>query len=230
MTHVYDGFGRRQAVTAVQAGPCTVTRVREPAKDGYRAIQVAFEPVKDAALTKPLAGQFKKAGVPTHRHLKEFRIAEGEGPAVGEQLTVALFKEHELIDVIGVSIGKGFQGGMKRWHWSGGSQTHGSTSHRRPGSIGSTTFPGRVIRGHHLPGHMGARRVTVQNIRVVKIDPEANLLLLAGSVPGADNSVIMVRKSVKKPGVIKAPRAAQQVAVEEDEAGGKKAKPAAKKK
>ena len=134
-----------------------------------------------------------------------------------------LFQDNELVDVTGLSIGKGFQGGMKRWHWKGGSETHGSTSHRAPGSIGSTTTPGRVWRGHHLPGHLGADRVTVQNVRIIRRDPEHHLLLIEGAVPGAERGVVIVSKSIKRPGVIKKPQAFQ-VVVEEEEETSKKAK------
>ena len=251
MAHVYDAFGRRIAVTALQAGPCTVVGVREPKRDGYQAIQLAFEPMSEAKTTKPRQGQFKKAGVGCFRHVQEFRIGpsdtppaapetskpvEGEeaaaakpsgGWGVGLQLTLSVFQENELVDVTGTSIGKGFQGGIKRWGWSGGPATHGSMSHRRPGSIGSSTTPGRVFKGHHLPGHMGMRRVTVQNARIVRLDSEAHLLYLEGSVPGPDNGLIIIRKSVKYPGYIHAPQVVE-VAVEEDAAAGKKAKAKAK--
>jgi large subunit ribosomal protein L3 len=141
---------------------------------------------------------------------------------------VELFKPYELVDVTGVSIGKGFQGGMKRWHWHGGPETHGSMSHRAPGSIGSTTTPGRVWRGHHLPGHMGADRVTVQNVRILKLDAANNLLLIEGAVPGAERQLVMISKSKKRPGFIKAPQAFQEV-IEEDETLSKTAKAASKK-
>lgn len=231
MTHIYDEYGRRMAVTAVQAGPCTVTRVRVTNQDRYQAVQVGFEPVKESQLRKPQLGQFKKAGTSPFRYVREFRLPtpkgsipspKGEGPSqgewkVGQPLTVELFKAYELVDVTGVSIGKGFQGGMKRWHWKGGPKTHGSTSHRRPGSIGSTTTPGRVFRGHHLPGHMGNARVTVQNVRIVKIDPEHHLLLIEGAIPGVERQLVMVRKSIKRPGVIKKPQAFQTIMEEEEE-------------
>lgn len=242
MTHVYDEFGRRHAVTAIQAGPGTVVRVRDPQRDGYHAIQVGYDPISDTKLTRPQQGQFKKAGVIPFRYVREFRLAtpqgsipspKGEGPAapeptVGQQLTVELFKEHELVDVTGISIGKGFQGGVKRWHWKGGPQTHGSMSHRAPGSIGSTTTPGRVWRGHHLPGHMGADRVTVQNMRIVRLDLEHHLLLLAGAVPGSEGGLVFIRKSVKRPGVIKQPKAFQAI-IEDDENLSKTAKAVKKK-
>lgn len=224
MTHVYDQYGRRVAVTAVQAGPCTVVGIRSPERHGYHAVQVGFGAVKDKKLTKPLRGQFAAAKVEPRRHLAEFRLAAAGEWTVGQELTVSLFQQHELVDVTGVSIGKGFQGGIKRWRWSGGPATHGSMSHRAPGSIGSSTFPGRVVRGHHLPGHMGARRVTMENLRIAGIDAEANLLLVAGAVPGADESLVRIEKSTKRPGVVKAPQAAWQVTADEDDEAQKKAK------
>ncbi|MBI3321342.1 MAG: 50S ribosomal protein L3 [Candidatus Omnitrophica bacterium] len=239
MTHVYDEFGRRKAVTAVQAGPCTVLQIREPKRHAYQAIQVGFEVVNESALTKPELGQFKKSSTGPFRYVREFRFSTGHSSAngsesgeagwkVGQQLTVELFKEYELVDVAGISIGKGFQGGMKRWHWSGGPATHGSTSHRAPGSIGSTTTPGRVFRGHHLPGHMGADRVTVQNLRIMGIDPAQHLLLIEGAIPGAERQLVIITKSKKRPGVIKKPRAFQ-VILEEEGAPNKNAKAAKKK-
>ena len=227
MTHVYDAHGRRRAVTAIQAGPCTVIQLRDPARHSYRAVQVGFESVKESELTKPELGQFKKAGTSPFRYVREFR-AEGEW-TVGQQLTVELFKEYELVDVTGVSIGKGFQGGMKRWHWRGGQETHGSMSHRAPGSIGSTTTPGRVWKGHHLPGHMGADRVTIQNVRIARLDPQHHLLLVEGSVPGAEQGLVIVSKSQKRPGVIRTPQAFQTI-IEEEDAPNKNAKAAATKK
>jgi large subunit ribosomal protein L3 len=154
-------------------------------------------------------------------------LAEGEWKA-GQQVTVELFKPYEIVDVTGTSIGKGFQGGMKRWHWRGGGATHGSMSHRAPGSIGSTTTPGRVWRGHHLPGHMGADRVTVQNVRIARIDPVNHLLLIEGTIPGAERQLVVISKSRKRPGLVKPPQAFQLV-VEEDENLSKTAKAASKK-
>jgi large subunit ribosomal protein L3 len=222
MTHVYDPFGRRRAVTAIQAGPCTVVGLREPAAHGYHAVQLGFEPIPEAKLTRPVAGQFKPAGVGTFRHVREFRLpATGEWQ-IGQQVTVALFTPYELVDVTGISIGKGFQGGVKRWGWKGGPATHGSMSHRAPGSIGSSTTPGRVLRGHHLPGHMGACRVTIQNLRIAAIQPEHHLLLVEGSVPGAERGLILVRKSRTSPGTIRSPQAGE--AIVEEEPQTKKAK------
>lgn len=240
MTHVYDEYGRRQTVTAIQAGPCTILQFRELQRHGYRALQVGFEPVKETDVTKPQQGQFKKAGTGTFRYVREFRLpttplTSGNGEAletkewrIGDQLTISLFQENELVDVTGISIGKGFQGGMKRWHWRGGPETHGSMSHRAPGSIGSTTTPGRVWRGHHLPGHMGAQRVTVQNLRIVRLDPQNNLLLVQGAIPGAEHQLIFISRSMKRPGVIKTPQAFQLI-IEDDENLSKTAKAVKKK-
>src|SRR3989338_1095497 len=227
MTHVYDDYGRRRAVTVVRAGPCTVIGLREPKPNGYSAVQLGFEPVKEKKLNKAQLGQFKKANTGPFRYVREFRLAEGEWKP-GQQVTVELFKPYEIVDVTGTSIGKGFQGGMKRWHWRGGSATHGSTSHRRPGSIGSTTTPGRVWRGHHLPGHMGADRVTVQNLRIARIDLEHHLLLIEGAIPGADRQLVIISKSRKHSGVVKQPQAFQAV-IEDDENLSKTAKAASKK-
>ena len=242
MTHVYDDFGRRITVTAVQAGPCTVLDLREPARHGYHAVQVGFETVKEKYVTKPRLGHFKKAGAGPFRYIREFRFApspatppksdKGEKPApeaftVGQQLTIDIFQQYELVDVTGTSIGKGFQGGMKRWHWKGGRETHGSMQHRQPGSIGSTTTPGRVWKGHHLPGHMGDDRVTVQNLRIFMMDPQNNLLLIEGAIPGADEQLVLVQKSRKHPGRVKKPQELAAI-IEDDEGLSKTAKAASK--
>ena len=147
---------------------------------------------------------------------------------LGQQLTVDVFKLYEVVDVTGTSIGKGFQGGVKRWGWKGGPQTHGSMSHRAPGSIGSTTTPGRVWKGHHLPGHMGDQRTTIQNTRILLLDPEHHLILVQGSVPGAEDGLVMIRKALKRPGVVKTPQAFAAV-IEDDENLSKTAKAASKK-
>jgi large subunit ribosomal protein L3 len=228
MTHIYDEYGRRISVTAVQAGPCTVLEVRTPEKHQYQAVQIGFETADEKSQTKPVAGRFKKLGHGPFRHVREFRVNDSAEWKVGQQLTVELFQDYELVDVSAISIGKGFQGGMKRWHWSGGPETHGSMSHRAPGASGSGTTPGRVYKGHHFPGHMGSDRVTIQSIKVIQRDAENNILLLAGSVPGAEDTIVEIKKSIKKPGVIKKPQLVQSVVDEEDEASKKKA-PAKKK-
>ena len=224
MTHIYDEHGRQMAVTAIQAGPCTILQVREKAAHSYSAVQLGFEPVAEAKLTKPEAGQFKKLQASPFHYVRELRTTQEL--KAGQQLTVEMFQQYELVDVSGISIGKGFQGGMKRWGWHGGGESHGSMSHRAPGSIGSTTTPGRVIRGHHLPGHMGNRRTTIQNIRVVGINAEKHLLLLEGAVPGTDNALVTVTKSVKRPGAIRKPQVILNIVEEEDEKLNRNAKAA----
>jgi large subunit ribosomal protein L3 len=180
-------------------------------------------------LTKPRQGQIKKEAQGAFRYVREFRLGNDKNEwAVGQQLTVDLFQDFELVDVIGISIGKGFQGGMKRWNWSGGPETHGSMSHRAPGASGSGTTPGRVYKGHHFPGHMGDDRVTIQNLRIIQRDAQNNLILVEGSVPGSEESLVLVRKSIKKPGIIRKPQVAQSVIDEEEDSKAKKA-PAKKK-
>ena len=243
MTHAYDPYGRRRAVTVIRLGPCTILDIRDPKKHGYRAVQVGFEPIQEKKQNKAQLGQFKKAGAGPFRYVREFRLRNlnnGQPAAkdaktqlepefkVGQELKADLFQQFELVDVAGISIGKGFQGGMKRWNWRGGNETHGSMSHRAPGSIGSTTTPGRVWKGHHLPGHMGMERVTIQSLRVSKVDLENNLLLVEGAIPGAENALVLVSKSVKRPGFLKKPQEIQTV-FEDDEGLSKTAKAASKK-
>lgn len=192
MTQIFTDAGKRIAVTVVEAGPCPVLAVKD------KHIQLGFGLVKDKHLKKPEAGYFKKLNIPGRKFVREVDREPGKEFKVGEELKADLFKPGDFVDVIGISIGKGFQGGMKRWHWRGGPQTHGSTSHRRIGSLGSSTTPGRVWKGHHLPGHMGAHRVTTQNLLIAKVDPENNLLLIEGSVPGHKNSYLIINKAKKK--------------------------------
>lgn len=178
-------------VTAIEAGPCLILAVKE------KSIQLGFDAVKESRMKKPELGYFKKLNLPARRIIREVLKEAGREYKVGEELKADIFTAGDLVDVTGTSIGKGFQGGMKRWHWKGGPMTHGSTSHRRVGSIGSTTTPGRVWKGHHMPGHMGARRATMQNLKVAKIDLENNIILVEGSVPGHKNSYVIIKKAVK---------------------------------
>ncbi|MCX7662104.1 MAG: 50S ribosomal protein L3 [Candidatus Omnitrophica bacterium] len=193
MTSVFNQKQEIIPVTVVEAGPCVVLGVRE------KKIQLGFEPIKENRVKKPLLGFFKKINLPPLRVIKEFKLAEEKQYEIGQKLTVEIFKEGEFVDITGTSIGKGFQGGMKRWGWSGGPQTHGSMSHRRIGSAGSSTSPGRVLKGHRMPGRMGNKTVTIQNLEVVKVDPENNLLLIKGALPGCKNSYVIVKKAKKKP-------------------------------
>ncbi|MBI4708455.1 MAG: 50S ribosomal protein L3 [Candidatus Omnitrophica bacterium] len=191
MTQVFTDDGQMVAVTAIEAGPCPVLMVND------KSIQLGFDGIKEKNVRKPQAGFFKKINVKACRLIREVGKESGKEYKVGEELKVDIFNPGEKVDVTGISIGKGFQGGMKRWHWDGGPQTHGSTSHRRIGSIGSSTTPGRVFKGHHLPGHMGAVRKTIQNLKVIKTDLENNLILVKGAVPGYKNSYVIINKAKK---------------------------------
>jgi large subunit ribosomal protein L3 len=192
MTQVFSEDGRLVTVTAIEAGPCAILAVKE------KCIQLGFDLAKEKGVKKPLLGYFKKLNIAPRKLIREFFKETNKEYKVGEELKVDLFKAGDFVDLTGISIGKGFQGGMKRWHWHGGPETRGSTSHRRVGSIGSTTSPGRVWKGHHLPGHMGAQRVTLQNLKVIKVDAQNNILLVKGAIPGHKNSYVMVRKAKKK--------------------------------
>lgn len=197
MTQVFTDDGKFVSVTAIEAGPCPVLAVKE------KSIQVGFDLAREKKVKKPILGYFKKLNITPRKVIREFLKEPAKEYKVGEELKVDLFNVGDFVDITGTSIGKGFQGGMKRWHWRGGPQTHGSTSHRRVGSIGSTTSPGRVFKGHHLPGHMGAAQVTLQNLKVIKVDAENNLLLIKGAVPGHKNSYLIIRKAKKKKNPVK---------------------------
>jgi len=201
MTAVFGDDGSHVPVTVIQAGPCTVTGVRTKTADGYDALQLGFE-AKKKNVNKPMAGFFKKIGVGATAVVREIRLdkaaAEKLGSyTVGQSIAVDIFEAGELVDVVGVSKGRGFQGGVKRHNWKGGEATHGSMFHRAPGSIGASSDPSRVWPGHKLPGRMGGDRRTVLNLPVVRVLPEQNLVLIRGAVPGANGSLVMVRKSVK---------------------------------
>jgi large subunit ribosomal protein L3 len=201
MTQVFADDGTHIPVTVIQAGPCTITAVRTKAKEGYDAVQLGFE-AKKKNVTKPMQGHFKKIGVGAVAVIRELRLdksaAEKLGQyEIGQALAVDIFEPGEIVDVVGVTKGRGFQGGVKRHGWRGGEATHGSMFHRAPGSIGASSDPSRVWPGHKLPGRMGTDRRTVLNLRVVRVLPEQNLVLIRGAVPGANGSLVMVRKSVK---------------------------------
>jgi large subunit ribosomal protein L3 len=196
MTQIFDENGAAVPVTVIEAGPCPVVQKKTVASDGYEAIQIGFRSeAKAARLTKPVRGHFDKVQVPYQRHLREIRLRGGEGEfQVGQVLTVSLFAAGDMVRVTGISKGKGFQGGVKRWGYKGGPKTHGSMFHRAPGSIGASSYPSRVFRGHHLPGHMGAARLTVRGLTVVSVDPEKNLVLVRGAVPGPTGGLLTIRK------------------------------------
>lgn len=197
MTQVFRNDGRIIPVTVIEAGPCHVLQVKTKEKDGYDAVQLGFVDKRERLVNKPELGKFKKINVPPKRFIRELRISPEHKFAAGQEVRVDVFAPGDAVDITGTSIGKGFQGGMKRWHWKGGKKTHGSTSHRRPGSIGSSTTPGRVFKGHHLPGRMGGDTVTIQNLEVVKVDSENNLLVVEGAVPGPKKSFLVIKKAKK---------------------------------
>ncbi|MBI4562445.1 MAG: 50S ribosomal protein L3 [Candidatus Rokubacteria bacterium] len=196
MTQLFLDDGGQIPVTVIEVGPCTVVGIRTKATHGYDALQLGFEP-KAKGVNKPLAGHFKKSGLTPMRVLREMRVEKVLAYQVGQTLTVDLFRPGEVVDVTGVTKGKGFQGGVKRYGWSGGDSTHGSMFHRAPGSIGASSDPSRVWPGHHLPGRMGGDRRTVLNLPVVRVLREQNLLIVRGAVPGPTGSLVMLRKSVK---------------------------------
>lgn len=197
MTQLFDENGKAVPVTVIEAGPCPVVQRKTAGNDGYEAIQIGFrsEP-KAKKVTKPLKGHFDKAKVAPMKHLKEFRLESPETAeyAVGQVLTVALFQVGEKVRVTGVTKGKGFQGGVKRWGYLGGPETHGSMFHRAPGSIGASSFPSRVFKGHHMPGRMGGETTTIKGLKVVKVIPEQNLVLVRGAVPGPSGGLLAILK------------------------------------
>jgi large subunit ribosomal protein L3 len=200
MTRVFQEDGVSVPVTVIQVEPNRVTQLKTVANDGYRALQVTTGTRHPSRVNKPASGHFAKAGVEVGRGLWEFRLTDGEGEdiAVGAELTVDLFQQGQTVDVVGTSIGKGFAGTIKRHNFRGQRNSHGnSLSHRVPGSIGQNQTPGRVFKGKKMAGHMGAARCTVQNLQVVRIDPERDLLLIKGAVPGAKGGDVMIRPAVK---------------------------------
>lgn len=200
MTQVYDKDGKLHPVTVIEAGPCTVTALRTLEKDGYAALQIAFGKRKGKNVSKAVKGHVKAAGLDTvpPTVIREVRLEANPTEQVGDKLTAALFAENEWIDVTGISKGCGFQGVVRRYKFAGGRASHGGGWVRRGGSNGMKARPGRVLRGHRMPGHMGAERVTVQNLQVVQVRPEENLLFIRGSVPGPNGSTVMVRSARKK--------------------------------
>jgi large subunit ribosomal protein L3 len=196
MTQVFDEAGHAIPVTVVEAGPCRVAQIKTPDKDGYNAVQLTLgEPRR---VNKPMAGHFAKAGIDPARTLVELRLEEPGDYELGGELKADVFEQGEMVDVIGVTKGKGFAGVMKRHHFSGLSATHGTErKHRSPGSIGACATPARVFKGTRMAGHMGHVRVTTLNLEVIKADPERNLLLIKGAVPGPRGGLVMVRSAIR---------------------------------
>jgi len=194
MTQIFGDNGKAEAVTAIEAGPCTVIQVKIVTKEGYNAAQLGFGEAK--RLNSPQRGHLK--GLGQFKYLREFRLDDTEDIEVGQTVDVSLFKSGDLVDITGISKGKGFAGVVKRHHFAGGPKTHGqSDRHRAPGSIGATTSPGRVFKGMRMAGHMGNSRVTERHLEVFEADPARNLLLVRGAVPGARNGLLLIEKSGK---------------------------------
>ncbi|HHW99233.1 MAG TPA: 50S ribosomal protein L3 [Firmicutes bacterium] len=196
MTQMFTETGELIPVTAILAGPCPVIQVKVLERDGYEAVQVGFEEIPERKLNKPARGHFAKANAAPHRTLREFRLKDAAKYQVGDKIAVDIFKPGEMVDVTGISRGKGFAGGIKRWGFHRGPMSHGSKYHRGVGSL-QARDAARVFKGRKMPGHLGAVRRTVQNLEVVKVDPEQNLLLVKGSVPGAKGSIVTIKNSVK---------------------------------
>ncbi len=197
MTQIFTENGAAIPVTVIEAGPCVVTQIKTVEKDGYNAVQMGFEDVAEKKLNKPLKGHFSKLKLALKRHLSEFRIDDITTYNVGDELKADVFAEGDFVDVQGTSKGKGFQGVIKRHGQHRGPMTHGSMYHRRPGSMGPCADPGRVFKGKKLPGQMGNQTVTIQNLKVVKVDAERNLILIKGSMPGNKGSILRIKSAVK---------------------------------
>jgi len=197
MTQIFAADGRRIPVTVVEAGPCVVLQKKIAAADGYDALQLGFGAKKSHRTNKPQMGHFKAAAKGAFAHLREFKAENVDEYNVGDEVTCDIFEPGELVDVTGTSKGKGFQGVIKRWGFSGGRASHGSKFHRQPGAIGMSAWPSRVFKGKKMAGQMGNERVTVQRLEIVEVRPEQNLVLVYGAVPGAKNSVVMLRKTAK---------------------------------
>ncbi|MFY9780246.1 MAG: 50S ribosomal protein L3 [Candidatus Baltobacteraceae bacterium] len=198
MTSVFTADGRYVPVTVIEAGPCTVLQRKTADSDGYESVALAFDDARKNALTKPQGGRFKKVGIAPKKVVREFRRSLDDAPAVGGTVSVDVFKEGERVDVVGISKGHGFSGGIKRHNFSGGGRTHGSMIHRQPASNGDTNA-GRVVKGSRRPGHYGVDRVTHQNLEVVRADAERNVLLVRGPVPGGRHGLVLVTAAVRPP-------------------------------
>jgi len=197
MTSVYDEEGVAVPVTVIEAGPCVVTQLKDEDKDGYKAVQLGYGAQKEQRLTKPALGHLKKAGVDAKKVLREFRVEDTE-VNVGDEVTAAAFEEVNYVDIIATGKGRGFQGVVKRYDFGGGRASHGGGWIRRTGSIGMCEFPARVFKGKKMPGQMGDKRVTTQNLKVIQVRPEENLILVKGSVPGATGGIVTIKEALKK--------------------------------
>ena len=197
MTQIFDESGKVIPVTVIEAGPCVVAQVKTVDTDGYQAIQLGFGDIKEKKLNKPTKGHFTKVNVTPKKHLREFRLDSVAEYTVGQELKADVFVAGDKLDIQGTSKGKGFQGVIKRHGQSRGPMGHGSMYHRRPGSMGPTSTPGRVFKGKKLPGHMGAQTISILNLEVVRVDLDKNVILVKGSVPGAKGAILKLKSSVK---------------------------------
>ncbi len=197
MTQIFDEQGKVIPVTVIEAGPCVVAQVKTIETDGYNAIQLGFGDIKESKINKPEKGHFAKSKLTPKKHLREFRLDSVENINVGDELKADTFATGDQLDIQGTSKGKGFQGVIKRHGQSRGPMGHGSMYHRRPGSMGPTSTPGRVFKGKKLPGHMGSQTITIQNLEVVRVDLDKNVILVKGSVPGAKGAILKLKTSVK---------------------------------
>lgn len=195
-TQIFSDIGEALPVTVVEAGPCVVVQKKTMENDGYNALKVGFEDIKESRLNKPLQGQFKKHQLNYKRYLKEFKLQDVDKYNIGDEIKVDVFQPGDRVDVTGISKGKGFAGGIKRWNFQRGPMAHGSKFHRSSGSSGATG-PSKVFKGTKKPGHMGAEKVTIQNLEVVKVDPDKNLLMIKGSVPGPKKTLLYIKNTVK---------------------------------
>ena len=197
MTQIFDEKGKVIPVTVIEAGPCVVAQVKTTENDGYNAVQLGFGDVKESKVNKPVKGHFAKSKLALKKYLREFRMDSVEEVKVGDELKADVFAKGDKVDIQGTSKGKGFQGVIKRHGQHRGPMGHGSMYHRRPGSMGATSTPGRVFQGKKLPGHMGKVTVTIQNLEIVKVDTDKNVLLVKGSVPGPKGAILKVKSTVK---------------------------------
>jgi len=198
MTQIFDDQGRRIPVTVIEVGPCPVVQVKTTETDGYNAVQLGFEEQKPHRMTKSMLKHFDKASVKPCRITREFPLAEGEEVKIGEDVTVGIFEDVKYVDVSGISKGRGFAGGIRRYRFAGGQMTHGGHSKHRVGSIGACEFPGEVQKGKKMPGHMGSVNRKARNLTVVQVRGEDNLLLVRGSIPGPKGGVVIIKKALKK--------------------------------
>ena len=198
MTSVYDESGAAVPVTVIEAGPCVVVQRKDSEKEGYAAVQLGFEDQKEQRLNKPDLGHFKKAGVDAKRVLKEFRVDDSAEVAVGDIVNASALEEVHYVDIVATGKGRGFQGVVKRYGFGGGRASHGGGWTRRTGSIGMCEFPGRVFKGKKMPGQMGDKRVTTQNLKIIQIRPEENLILVKGSIPGANGGIVVIKEALKR--------------------------------